>query len=38
MARKLTVAALQTAYSMDLQANIAQTADLIREAEKALIQ
>ncbi|MES2343210.1 MAG: nitrilase-related carbon-nitrogen hydrolase, partial [Pseudomonadota bacterium] len=32
MARTLTVAALQTSYGMDLEANIAKTADLIRQA------
>lgn len=32
MTRKLTVAALQTAYGDDMAANIARTADLIREA------
>lgn len=32
MARTLTVAALQTSYGTDLAANIAKTADLVREA------
>ncbi|RAK59819.1 N-carbamoylputrescine amidase [Phenylobacterium hankyongense] len=32
MTRKLTVAAIQTAYGQDLQANIARTADFIRQA------
>jgi N-carbamoylputrescine amidase len=32
MARTLTVAALQTAYGADMAANIARTADLIRQA------
>jgi len=32
MARTLTVAALQASYGMDLQANIAKTAEFIREA------
>jgi N-carbamoylputrescine amidase len=32
MTRKLTVAAIQTAYGTDLQANIAKTAGFIREA------
>ena len=32
MVRTLKVAALQTAYGMDLAANIAKTMDLIRQA------
>jgi len=32
MTRKLSVAAIQTSYGTDLQANIAKTADFIREA------
>ena len=32
MTRKLTVAAIQTSYGTDLQANIAKTAGFIREA------
>jgi N-carbamoylputrescine amidase len=32
MARTLTVAALQASYGMDLEANIAKTAELVREA------
>ncbi|HEX8231799.1 MAG TPA: N-carbamoylputrescine amidase [Caulobacteraceae bacterium] len=32
MSRTLTVAALQTSYGADMQANIAKTADLVREA------
>ncbi|MDB5466667.1 MAG: hydrolase, carbon-nitrogen family [Phenylobacterium sp.] len=32
MTRKLTVAAIQTSYGEDLQANIAKTADFIRQA------
>ena len=32
MARMLSVAAIQTAYGEDLAANIAKTADFIREA------
>ena len=32
MARTISVAALQTAYGEDLQANIAMTIDLIRQA------
>ena len=32
MARTLSVAAIQTSYGMDLDANIAKTADFIREA------
>jgi N-carbamoylputrescine amidase len=32
MARTLAVAALQSSYGLDMQANIARTADLIREA------
>ncbi|HEX5378320.1 MAG TPA: N-carbamoylputrescine amidase [Phenylobacterium sp.] len=35
MARTISVAALQTAYGMDLAANIARTADLIRQAAAA---
>ncbi|MBV8684295.1 MAG: N-carbamoylputrescine amidase, partial [Caulobacteraceae bacterium] len=35
MARTLTVAALQSAYGPDLQANIARTAELVREAAAA---
>jgi len=32
MARTLTVAALQASYGMDLEANVAKTAELVREA------
>ena len=32
MARMISVAALQSSYGADLQANIARTADLVREA------
>ena len=32
MTRTLTVAALQSAYGADLQANISRTRDLVREA------
>ena len=32
MARKITVAAIQASFGMDLDANIARTAELIREA------
>jgi N-carbamoylputrescine amidase len=35
MTRNLTVAALQSAYGMDLKANIARTIDLVREAAAA---
>jgi N-carbamoylputrescine amidase len=35
MARTISVAALQTSYGMDLVANIARTADLIRQAADA---
>jgi N-carbamoylputrescine amidase len=35
MARTITVAALQSAYGLDIDANIARTADLIREAAAA---
>ena len=32
MTRKITVAAIQASYGLDLDANIARTAELIREA------